>query len=216
MMAGTIASLLTDFSPPAAKEAPGIEIRKTFKVTEEKAPEPQQPVADRQAELIKAAEAKIRSEEREASSRQIEEAIASERARWEDELSVQRKIWVEQEAAQLSTQMVEALMRIETILADRVANILRPFVSEAFHKQSISELKDILTTLLIRGEARLMEITGPEDVLQALKANLGAHKGTIEFISGDHVEISVAAHDTTVQTQLDPWATRLKQALKAE
>ncbi len=61
-----------------------------------------------------------------------------------------------------------------------------------------------------------MKITGPEDLVKALKENLGPHGGAIEFLPGDHVEVSVTARDTTVQTQLRAWSERLEQALKAE
>jgi hypothetical protein len=215
-MAGTIANLLADFSPPAGKEGSGIGILRPVRAVEDNAPEPQQPVVDRQAELLKAAEAKIRSEEREAASRRLEEAVASEKIRYEEDLSVQREIWAEQQAMQLSVQIVEAMTRIETILSERVANIMRPFVSEAFRQQSIAEFKETLATLLYRGETRLMKITGPEDVITALRAKLGTHEGAIEFFPGDHVDVNLTTQDTVVQTQLDSWARSLEQALKAE
>jgi hypothetical protein len=38
----------------------------------------------------------------------------------------------------------------------------------------------------------------------------------IEFLPGDHIEVSVTTRDTTVQTQLRAWSDRLEQVLKAE
>jgi hypothetical protein len=216
MMARTIASLLTDFSPPAGKEALGLGVLRPVKPAEEVVPEAPRLVVDRQAELIKAAEAKVRSEEREAALKKLDEAIASEKVRYEEELSVQREIWVEQQAAQLSAQIVEAMTRIEENLSDRVANTLRPFISEAFRQQSVAEFREVIATLLFRGETRLMKISGPEDLLKALRANLASHEGGVEFFTGDHVEVSLATQDTIVQTQLESWAARLEQALKAE
>jgi hypothetical protein len=61
-----------------------------------------------------------------------------------------------------------------------------------------------------------MKIVGPEDLLLTLKEDLGPHGGAIEFLPGDHVEVSVTARDTTVQTQLLAWSDRLEQVLKAE
>jgi hypothetical protein len=61
-----------------------------------------------------------------------------------------------------------------------------------------------------------MKITGPEDVIMALREKLGAHEGVIEFFPGDHVEVNLTTQDTVVQTQLDSWARSLEQALKAE
>ncbi len=215
-MAGAIASLLEDFSPAPWSEPVGIGVLRSVKAAAEPDPAPPPPVVDRQAELIKAVEARVRAEEREAAQRRLEEAVAAEKARYEDELASQRVIWVEQHAVQLSTQIVEGLGRIEAILSDRVANILKPFVSDAFRQQSNAEFKEALATLLTGDDAGSMRIEGPEDLVQSLKENLGPHGGAIEFLPGDHVEVSVTIRDTTMQTQLRAWSDRLEQVLKAE
>lgn len=215
-MAGAIANLLEDFSPAPRSEPLGGGILRAVKVKAEPDLAPPPPAVDRQAELLKAVEAKVRAEERDAARLQLEEAVAAEKVRSEEELASQRVIWVEQQADQLSALIVEGIGRIEAMLSERVANILKPFVSEAFRQQSIVEFKEALATLLLSEEAGPMKIVGPEDLLLALKENLGAHGSAIEFLPGDHVEVSVTARDTTVQTQLQAWSDRLEQVLKAE
>ncbi|MEE1655365.1 hypothetical protein VB618_04080 [Microvirga sp. CF3062] len=215
-MAGAIANLLEDFSPAPRSEPVGIGILRAVKAAAEPDLTPASPPVDRQAELMKAVETKVRAEEKTIAQRQLEDAIAAEKARYEDELASQRVIWVEQQAGQLSTQIVEGIGRIEAILSDRVANILKPFVSEAFRQQSIVEFKEALATLLMSDETESMKITGPEDLVQTMKENLGPHGGAIEFLPGDHVEVSVTARDTIVQTQLSAWSDRLEQTLRAE
>ncbi len=219
-MAGAIASLLEDFSPTVGGETLGLGILRAVKNTAQpdpiSAPAPSQPPVDRQAELIKSVETRVRAEEREAAQIRLEESIAAERARYEDELKAQRVIWVEQHAEQLSIQLVESIGRMETMISERVSNILKPFVSEAFRQQSMIEFKEVLATLLLGDEPGPIRIVGPEDLIQTLRANLGSHGGAVEFLPGDHVEVSVTARDTSVQTQLGPWACRLEKALKAE
>lgn len=214
-MAGAIASLLEDFSPAPRSEPVGIGVLRAVKAAAEPDPVPP-PAVDRQAELIKAVEAKVRAEERDAARRQLDEAVAAEKARFEEELASQRVIWVEQQASQLSTLIVEGIGRMEDMLSERVANIMKPFVSEAFRQQSTAEFKEALATLLLGEETGTMTIAGPEDLLLALKENLGPHGGAIEFLPGDHVEVSVTTRDTTVQTQLQAWSDRLEQVLKAD
>ncbi|MGF9761987.1 hypothetical protein AAII07_43075 [Microvirga sp. 0TCS3.31] len=215
-MAGAIANLLEDFSPAPRSEPLGIGVLRAVKAAAEPDLAPPPPAVDRQAELIKAVEAKVRAEERDAARRQLEEAITAEKARYEDELATQRVIWVEQQADQLSTLIVEGIGRLEAMLSDRIANILKPFVSEAFRQHSIVEFKEVLATLLLGDETGPMRIVGPEDLLLALKEGLGRHGGAMEFLPGDYVEVSVTARDTTVQTQLQAWTDRLDQVLKAE
>jgi hypothetical protein len=216
MMPGAIASLLEDFSPAPRSEAAGLGILRSVKVAAEPDLTPPPPAVDRQAELVKALEAKVRTEEREIARQQLEEAVAAEKARSEEELAAQRVIWVEQQAGQLSTLIVEGLGRIETMLSERVANVLKPFVSEAFRQQSIVEFKGVLATLLLGEETGPIKITGPEDLLLILKENLGPHSAVIDFVPGDYVEVSVTTRDTTVQTQLRAWSDRLDRVLKAE
>jgi hypothetical protein len=78
------------------------------------------------------------------------------------------------------------------------------------------EFKEVLATLLLGEETGPMKISGPEDFLQMLKGNLGPHSAVIEFLPGDHIEVSVTTRDTTVTTQLQAWSDRLEQVLKAE
>jgi hypothetical protein len=216
MMAGAIASLLEDFSPASRSEPLGIGVLRAVKAAAEPDPVPPPPAVDRQAELLKALEAKVRAEEREVARQQLEEAVAAEKARYEEDLAAQRVIWVEQQAGQLSALIVEGLGRIEATLSGRVASILKPFISEAFRQRSIAEFNEVLATLLLGEETGTMKIAGPVDLLQTLKQNLGPHGAVIEFLPGDHIEVSVTTRDTTVQTQLRAWSDRLEQVLKAE
>lgn len=215
MMSGTLASLLADFSSPVPSEASGIGLLRAVKVAPETTFEPQQPIVDREAEFIRSVEARARTEEREVARNELEDAIAAERARHQKDLSDQRAIWVEEQALQLSAQLSTALEQIEASLAERVASILRPFVSEAFRRQSLAEFKDILATMLSGRNAAPLKISGPEDLLSAMKLHLGQYEGAIEFLPGENVEISVIAQDTIAQTQLSSWSARLAKALES-
>jgi hypothetical protein len=216
MMAGAIGDLLEDFSPALRGEPLGIGALRAVKSAPEPEQRPAQTAVDQHVEVIKIAETRVRAEEREVAERQLNEAIAAERARYEDELKTQRMIWVEEHANQLQTQIVESIARIESTLSEKVAGILKPFVTEAFRQQSIAEFKQALETLLLGEEGKIMKIVGPDDIISVLKINLSAYRGAVEFCPGDHVEVSVTARDTTVQTRFRSWECRLEQALKAE
>jgi hypothetical protein len=213
-MAATIASLLADFSPKTGGEALGIGLLRAAKAAPDPVPEPVQPVVDRQAELLRTVEAKVRAEERESARLALEEALAAEKARFDREMQAERESWVDQQALQITTQLLEGLGRIEAFLSERVASILRPFVSDAMRQKTLEELEEALATVLSGGEARLLKICGPEDLLLSMKDRMGSHGDAIEFCPGGHVEVSVVARDTTLQTQLDSWSSRLKQALE--
>jgi len=213
-MAVTIASLLADFSPKSAGDALGIGLLRAAKASPEPMPEPPPPVIDRQAELLKAVEAKVRAEERESARLAVEEAVTAERRRFEHEMQTEREAWVDQQATQIAAQLLEGFGRIEALLSERVASILRPFVSDAMRQKTLEELEEALATVLSGGEPKLLKITGPEDLLLSMKERMGSHGEAIEFCPGEHVEVSVVARDTTLRTQFDSWSSRLKQALE--
>lgn len=216
-MAGTIASLLTDFTPQAGKETAGLAILRPVKPPREEAPQEQPRTrVEIDADLTRQVEARVRAEERKAAEARLEQALVEERARYEEELGVQRTLWIEQQAEQLAAQIAGAVARLETILSERVANVLKPFLEDAFREQSIAELKSVLATLLVDGSSRTIKVTGPGDLLARIQETLDPHVGMIEFSPSDDVEVSVVAQDTTIQTQLAQWTSRLEQALKVE
>ncbi|MEE1612590.1 hypothetical protein [Microvirga sp. CF3016] len=214
-MAGTLTSLLADFSSSVVDDASGISLLRAVKVMPEAAPEPQQPsIIDRQAELIKSVEARVRAEERETARKELEDAIAVERARHLEDMDHQRTAWTEQQSQAMSAQISEAIGQLEANISERVANILVPFVADAYRAQSLAEFKGLLGTLLSGRDASLLKISGPDDLLSAMKIHLRHYGSSIEFIPGEHIEISAKAQDTIVQTQLNSWSARLAQALE--
>src|SRR3954469_14862696 len=104
-MSEAIANLIADFSASAAPEGFGIGMLRPAKPVAQAVQ--QDPVRtpsaqDRQTELIKSIEASVRSEEKEIARHQLKEALAAQQERHREELAVERELWVEQEAAQLS------------------------------------------------------------------------------------------------------------------
>ncbi len=120
-------------------------------------------------------------------------AVAAERARFEQEMEAEREAWIGPAGAQITDQHLEGLGRIEAFLSERVASILRPFVSDAMRQKTLEELEGTLATILSGGEAKLLKITGPEDLLLSMKDRMGSHGDAIEFCSGEHVEVKASS-----------------------
>lgn len=217
MMAGGIASLIEDFSVPAA-DGYGIEVLRPAKPVPVPEPEPTRvpnPI-DRQAELLRAVEVQTRQEEREAARQQLEAALNAERERHQEEMAATREVWVQQEALQLSSQIVESFKNLESFLSDKVARILTPVIPSAIQQKALTEFNEILGTILSGETTSLMKVTGPDDLLSAIKSKFSVPGGVIEFVPSDDVEVTLIAGDTVVQTQFNSWSTRLQEALKAE
>lgn len=216
-MNGVLTSLLADYSPPLEPTS-GIAILRKVKLETKAEPElnptPKPNPVDQQAELLREVEAKARREEREQAQQRLEEAVAAERKRHEEELKAERVIWTEQEGLQISQQFVEAFSNLERIVSDRVANILNSFVSEALRQQTIADFELALRTMLSGTPSRLIKVTGPKDILSMIESNLGPLAGSIEFVPSEAVEVKALSQDTTIESQLEVWSIRLADVLK--
>ncbi|MCG7392044.1 hypothetical protein MHY87_03900 [Microvirga sp. ACRRW] len=215
-MSGSIATLISDFSSPVPSEGFGIGILRRVRQNTEPESAPVQPTVDHQAELIRSVETRARNEEREKARRQLDEVLNAEREKHREELAVQRELWVEQEAQQLSSQMIAALGNLEAILSEKAARILVSVIPEALQQRAVAEFKAHLGTILSGETETLVKVSGPEDLLSAVKAGMAPREGIIEFIPSHDVELTLVAGDTTIQTQFGAWSERLRDLLKAD
>ncbi len=215
-MSGSIANLISDFSSPTSADGFGIGILRRVKQVQEEEIVRVPSAAERQAELIQSVEERVRMEEREAARLRLEEALEQERQRHHEEMAIQRELWVEQEALQLSAQIVKAVGNLETVLSERVTRILAAVIPDALKQKAIAEFTDILGTILSGENAPLLRVRGPEDILSGIKAGMVLREGLVEFTPTDDVEVTLTAGDTTVETQFSAWVERLQTSLKAE
>ena len=213
--------VLTDFSAPKQAEAPiSVLLKrpapaKTADAMPEAQAKPKPDPAAEQAAAIEKAAAAARAEERDASEKKLAEAIEAENARFRDELAAERLRWAETEAAQLSERFGTAFKSLETLISDQVANVLGPFLADAYRQQMVLDLKEIIRTMLADGPAGMVAVSGPEDLLAALKASLGDEMKSIEFQASETVDVCAIASETAVETLLKPWSDRLNDVLKA-
>jgi hypothetical protein len=215
-MPNGIANLISDFSSSASSEGLGIAILRRVRHSQEPEPVRAPSAEERQAELIKMLENQVRMEEREAARLRFEEALEEERQRHVEEMAAQRVIWVEQEALQLSSQIIKAAGNLESVLSEKVTRILAAVIPEALKQNAISEFTEILATILSGENTPLLKVTGPEDLLSSIKGSMMLREGLVEFVAADVVEVTLVAGDTMVETQFGAWTERLQALLKAE
>ncbi|MXQ11661.1 hypothetical protein [Microvirga makkahensis] len=215
-MATPIADLISDFSSPAASEGIGIGVLRRVRQNLESDQVAVQSTADHQAELIRSIEERVRAEEREAARERLENALKAEYDRHCKDLVHQREKWVEQEAQQLSSQISTAMADLESLLSESAARILASVIPEALRQKAIAEFNEAIGTILSGNVSTLLRVTGPKDMLEALKAGVTVGEGVVEFVPGDAAEVTLIAEQTTVQTQLSTWSERLRTFLKAE
>ena len=164
-----------------------------------------------------ASEAEIGARIAEAFERGRREGAAAARA--EEAEILEREIAGERERAmvsQLDFQVNEyahfadaasaALQEIEQRIAETVARIIEPLVARATADRIVEALCDNLARLRIGDLHGLIKICGPERVLAALRERVAYLAVEVEFIADHGVEVSIEADETTIRSQLQPWA----------
>jgi hypothetical protein len=224
LMSKEIVRLLTDFSNTKVAQTPAsaFSFAKTVRLQPQPEPEPVIEVRPKpnplqeQAALVRAAVEKARAEERAAARQEWDQHLTQERARFQVELNRERSKWVAQQAEAIAIGISEAFAAIEERLSSQIANIIRPFVTDAFRSQALQETQAALKVLLSGTRDAVIRISGPEDLLRALKSRLGEEGAAIEFRPSDDAEVAVVASDTSIQTRLGVWKSRLETLLEDE
>lgn len=170
---------------------------------------------DETAELIRAAEAQARKEERQIAEQTLAAALASERRQAEEKLLRERSRWIQEAAEKLSSDLRQGLQALEEKLSKSVARILVPFLSDILREQVLAELSQTLRSLLADDRVGKVSITGPEELLAALQQLLANEGSAFDYIIDEDSEIRVTADETILETQLKTWIGRMADAVKS-
>jgi hypothetical protein len=142
---------------------------------------------------------------RESARGELEEERIRLRGTLKEEIAKARAQWVEEEAARFEAAHRAALDSFEQRCGQAVANILRPFLVQRMIVRVTDSLVENLEALFGARSQAVFEISGPADLLDALKARFGARNTRMEFNAGSSIDVRVCAGDTIIETQLGRW-----------
>ena len=74
--------------------------------------------------------------------------------------------------------------------------------------KAAAELRDAIERLLANSEPPAIEVTGPADLVEPLRAAFEGRAG-VSIVAADVPEVTVLAGDTTIATQLQAWRSGL-------
>jgi hypothetical protein len=139
--------------------------------------------------------------------------LAEERVRSAVRLGEERAKWSDQEAVAIVNGFGTACRELETNIASSVARILQPFLADAVRDKAIEALIEQISTLTCSSPVPVFRISGPGDLLERVKAQLETARRTgVEYQIADTLEIRVVADQTVIETQMQAWTARLKEA----
>jgi len=140
---------------------------------------------------------------------EVADVRAQERAELQKHAVVERLDFQINEYARLAERISNGLIEVERRIADVVARLLQPFVSQAISNRIVEELALNIARLRSAGGPGLMEIRGPERLLSALKTRLADSAVDVEFLVDEGIEITVEAQPTSISTQIAGWTELL-------
>jgi hypothetical protein len=148
-------------------------------------------------------------EGRESSRRELEEERGKMRQAVEAEVAKAREKWVAEQGESLAGAHRAAFDSFEARCAQAVANILRPFTSELVIARVTEALVENLEVLFAGGGQAPFEISGPVELLDALREKFASRDAAVVFRPNELIDVRVVAGDTIIETQLGAWMTAL-------
>jgi hypothetical protein len=139
--------------------------------------------------------------------------LAEERVRSAVRLGEERAKWSDQQAVAIVNGFGTACRELETTIAGSVARILQPFLADAVRDKAVEALIEQISALTCSSPVPVFRISGPADVLERVRAQLKtAGRTGVEYQHAETLEIRVVADQTVIETQIQAWTARLKDA----
>ena len=127
--------------------------------------------------------------------------------------------WTQDEASALAEGFRKATGEIEEHLIDAVAAVLQPLMADVVKSLALRELRQTIATLTAGGSTAKIEVTGPEDLVDALRTKLdaaGSDTSGMTFAPSADAEVTVTADNSTIRTRLAEWAASFESSLGSD
>jgi hypothetical protein len=122
----------------------------------------------------------------------------------QDAIAAARAEWLAQESERIASGVEKALGIIETEICDVAARVLSQIVTETRRREAIAEFSRNVRMLLRDGEAGVVTVHAPEDLIACLEEKLGS-LGSLEFVAHESAEVWVRSGATKIETRFDAW-----------
>jgi len=123
----------------------------------------------------------------------------------ENRFQKERQEFLAGKYASLADAIAVGLTDIEDRIAEAVARILKPYVTEQQGKIVVEALCSDIEKLLATDEPALLRIQGPEKLLDAMRERLSGRPFKAEYRLSEDVDVIVEANNTRIETQLQSW-----------
>jgi hypothetical protein len=130
-------------------------------------------------------------------------------ARFKAELEAARKSWVEEVGEDLAGLISEALTGIEHRVGQSLQDIMLPFVDTLIPQAAVVEFMAILKKALQDDFEGALCLSGPNDMVAAVKDKLGSRKFEIVCEPSACLELRAKSKDFVISTRIKAWMDAL-------
>jgi hypothetical protein len=139
---------------------------------------------------------------------------AADRIAHEVELAARERQHNEQTAKVMGERLATGLEEIKQRFAHEVSRVLERFLESAVRDRALAELGDTVAALLARKGSAIVRVSGPGDLVEALRARLPQDGAGIAFeAAAGAPDVTVRLDDTVVRTAIAEWSARLASAI---
>lgn len=132
-----------------------------------------------------------------ASEEVLQNTLASERDAWQRDC-----------ADILKSQHEEAIAHVQRRLGDRVASLLKPWLSERLHERVMFQFEKAIERAL--GEGAKLHIEGPADLLASLRDRFPVELLQVSFAETSASTVRAHLDDTQLEINISAWISDLE------
>lgn len=151
---------------------------------------------------------------RAAAESEFETKLEEQRAEFTAQLAAERQEWAAGTGEELANRLLAAVQEFESRVAETTARILKPFLAVELRRQAIAELQSSLDMLMATDSGVSLSISGPADVLEALRGQLSGKTATVTYTPSDDCDVRIVAGPAMLETRLKGWMAKLDEATR--
>ena len=137
--------------------------------------------------------------------------LDEQKERFERDLAASRESSCLEQGARIAEQLQAAIGDMEGRIADSTERVLRPFLDQVIRVQAIVELRATLQELVGKSPGITLEISGPEDLLAAVRASLPASVATVSYNANEACDVQVKAGASILETRIAAWLDQIER-----
>ena len=131
--------------------------------------------------------------------------LEEQKATLEQRLAAARDTWCEEQGPRIAEQVVAAFRDMENRIAESAERVLRRFLAQAIREQAIVELRAIVQDLFASTPGVVLEISGPEDLLSAVRAGLEPSIASVSYVANDASDVQIKVGASIIETRIAAW-----------